>query len=228
MFDPSLSSALAIGIETVINTALKFDPGTRTQLKALSDKTLCFTLSDIRLSIYLNILEEELYFILRQNTEIDSDTAKSLGPSIIDRADNQLDVDVKLSAKSTQFLNTLFDEPKNFKSAGLDIEGDVHLLADFHRIIKQLDIDWEDALSKFAGPHLSPLLSIPLRAITSKLMHQRRNIDTLTHFFTQEYSLIPQKIEFEQFSTGIHQARIRAERLEAKLTQAKAKSELNP
>ena len=126
----SIELLVIAGIEAVINQLINADKQTKQKLASLQGK-----------SLQVNIAEcpKPLYFIF--SSQIDVLTHFD--------ADADCVMDMKLSTlprlqDNSQFTQLIKDEE-------LDIQGDPMVASKFSMLLRELDIDWEEHLSRFTG-----------------------------------------------------------------------------
>lgn len=106
---------------------------------------------------------------------------------------------------------------KFFKS-DLIIEGDSQLAYEVHRLLKSVDIDWEEQLSKYIG-------DIPAHSIVTATQHLysfiKKNVENmrlnLIEYFQFEKELSPSKKALDEFADDVMKLEMDVERLEAKV-----------
>lgn len=104
-----------------------------------------------------------------------------------------------------------------FKS-DLVIEGDSDLAYEVHRLLKNVDVDWEEQLSKVIG-------DIPAHSLANTAQHVhafiKKNLDNLrlniTEYAQFEKEIAPSKKAVDDFADDVRQLEMDVERLEAKV-----------
>ena len=121
---------LTEALETSINLVLKQDSATLKKFSTLQGKVLAFELTGLDLTLYLFPHNEGV-----QVQYIYEGTA-----------------DTTLQGSPLAFITmSLGEASESFFSGQVRIKGDIELGQKFQRILKQLDLDWEEWLSAYSG-----------------------------------------------------------------------------
>lgn len=198
--DPALASALSWGLEKAVNKTLKFDPGSRTKLQALSGKSVIIELSEPEAMIKITILGEELSLALQSGAERND----------ADRADANIKGKLKDLIKFANYRS------RSLAGTGIDIHGDLNFMESFQNILRQLDIDWEDALAEKIGGPAAHTLMQSVQATKKQLVNSLPKKERLNEYLTNEIALTPSRAEFIQFRAEISELRDACDRLTAK------------
>jgi ubiquinone biosynthesis protein UbiJ len=191
----TLSTAALAGLEKLINSALRYDPGTRIALGKLSDQILAVTISSPALTIYLTPDDEGVRLMSQWEGEVHTHLYGSL-PALI---------------------KLVSSERTSFTDSGVEVVGNTGLLVDLQRLLKNLDIDWEEALSEFLGDIVGHQSA---EAIRSGVNYTRDRADELrrstSEFLTEELQALVSKNELEDFYQQVDDLRLQLDRLEAR------------
>lgn len=199
-------SLLAQTLERAINGALEYDPGTRASLAQLQGRVL---------SIACTSPEGNLYFAVQ-------------GETLAVTGHYEGRPDCKLTGTLTSLMSLAFKpDPASLANTDVYIEGNPGVLNQFLAVVKNLDIDWEEALAVRIG-------SMPAHNIARVVRLQqhwlRERADKLpgylTNLITEELRLTPSRNEAEVLYQKISDTRSHTARIEARLQQLKQK--LNP
>ncbi len=110
--------------------------------------------------------------------------------------------------------------------SNVEIEGDMRVAEKFSAILRDVDIDWEELLSKLVGDIIAHQAGQVTREITGWLKDSGESIKQNTaEYLTEESNLIPAEAEITQFMDQVDDLRMDVDRLEAriKLLQSKTK-----
>ena len=110
--------------------------------------------------------------------------------------------------------------------SNVEIEGDMRVAEKFSAILRDVDIDWEELLSKLVGDIIAHQAGQVTREITGWLKDSSESIKQNTaEYLTEESNLIPAEAEITQFMDQVDDLRMDVDRLEAriKLLQSKTK-----
>lgn len=191
----TLSTAALAGLEKLINSALRYDPGTRIALAKLSHQILAITISSPALTIYFTPDEEGVRLMSQWEGEIHTHLYGSL-PALI-----------KLARS----------DRTSFSDSGVEVIGNTGLLVDLQRLLKNLDIDWEDALSEFLGDIVGHQSAEVIRGGAKYTRDRARDLRRSTsEFLTEELQSVVSKNELEDFYQDVDDLRLQLDRLEAR------------
>ena len=194
----TLHTAAIAGLEAVINNALKLDPATLNKLRALDGHVFLLHCSAPELS---------LYFIPG------SDDVRLCG-----FYDGPADTTLTGSAREFAKLATASDAANALINGELELHGDSQALIALQKILRQLDIDWEqplaDIFGDIVGHQLGRGLRSGLRFGRQALQGLKRQLDD---YIVHESNLIPPRWQAEQFFNDVDQLALRSERLAAQL-----------
>lgn len=184
-------------LEASVNHLLKQDPATLKKFAALSGKVIAFECTDINLPLYLFPHAEGV-----QVQYLYTGTA-----------------DTKLQGTMLAFINmSLGDATESFFSGDVRISGDIELGQRFKKIIDQLDLDWEEWLSQYAGDIVAFKAGNLIRSFSAWGQSAFKSIELdIKEYLQDEDQLNPQTFELENFSQNIGLLRDDTARLEARL-----------
>jgi ubiquinone biosynthesis protein UbiJ len=193
--DPSLIAAATSACENMINQALRFDPATRSQLSRL-EGMLAIQCTRPAFTVYC----------------LGSDR----GVELFSYYDGAVTTTLK---GSTQALMGLLRQPATLANTGVELSGSTGLLQQWQKIFKQLDIDWEDAISLALGDIAGPIVANGLRKSMLWAKTQRENQQRLLkEYLTEELSLFPHRLEAQPLFDQIQEASLATDRLAAKVS----------
>ena len=194
LLDPSLHSALTLALEKLIHSALAFDPATRSRLSQLTG-ILAIKISSPPLVFYC------------QGTE----NGIKISSYCEDTVTTQL-------SGSVTALASLLKQPTNLANSGVEVSGSISLLLEWQVCMQQLDIDWEDAISRTLGDIAGPLLAQGIRqTVAWSKLQTREQQRLIQEYLTEELSILPSKTEVEAFYENIHEMTLALDRFEARL-----------
>ncbi len=186
------------GFETVINRYLRLDPAIGPRLATLSGRCIAVELRGLDLTLY--VFPDEHGIQLRNHVEAAPDTVLRGTPLGMVR------------------LGVGGDTEKTLFSGEVLIEGDVETGQAFKAILDELDIDWEEQLSKLTGDIVAHQLGNVARRGRRAI---RLGIGTLekdiSEYLQEELRVLPTRIETENFSTDVTRISMDVDRLSARL-----------
>ena len=196
MNDPTLGAGFDAALETAINTALKYDPGTRARLQKLDGKVLSLDLTAPRLHFCLCIEDDRVS--LRRHWEGE--------------------VSTRLSGSAIAFLRLLRDADATPAKLGVSVTGSSMLLAELQSILRDLDIDWEQPLAELIGDVPAHTVGNALRSAGAWLRSSlSRAPDAAAEAVSEEWQLTPPQAQFEAFAEDLADLALATERLEARV-----------
>jgi ubiquinone biosynthesis protein UbiJ len=190
----TLTIAALASAEKMLNAALRYDPATRIGLAQLEGKILSVNITAPALTVFIMPMDDELR--LMGNWEGDVDT----------RVTGSLLALATLSQTATH----------NLKDSGVTVMGDLTLLADMQRLMKNLDIDWEEMLSQFTGDIIGHQTAQMIRTKFGWAKERATSAQRLTgEFLTEELKALPGKPELEDFYRQVDDLRLAVDRAAA-------------
>ena len=142
-----LAMSVTAGLETALNSALRLDPEAFKRLENFSDKVIAIELQGLDLTLYL--LPGTNGINLMSQYPADPDTILSGTPL----------------AMAKMALGP--DASKILFAGEVTIRGDVESGQRFKRLLDELDIDWEELLSRYSGDIVAHKLGNLVRATTA-------------------------------------------------------------
>ena len=201
MVDPTLIAAANRGLEATLNQALRYDPATTAKLRKLDGQTILIHMAELDFDIGFSFSEDGI-------------SVKSWMESPTTR----------LSGTLPDLLRLYKSDSASLAGSGVTLEGDSQLLAELKAILSHLEIDWEEALSTWAGELPAHELASRIREQLIWLGDRKTSIVRLVEeFITEEARTTPGKNEFESRAEDIHQLRQDVDRLNAKLANIENK-----
>jgi len=194
--DATLSTAALATAEQLINRALAYDPGSRIALAQLEPQVLAVALSAPELTIYIAPAEEGIRLMGHWEGDITTRVQGSL-PALA------------MLARSERI---------NLKDSGVQIAGSTGFLADLQKILKNLDIDWEEMLSQVFGDIVGHQGAQAIRGQMNWVRDRGANLQRLLgEFLTEELRASPGKAEQAFFSAEVDQLALDLDRVQARL-----------
>lgn len=194
--DAMITTAALAGLEKLINTALRYDPGTRNALGTLSGQVLAISLTAPSLTVYL--------------------TAREPGISLMGQWEGE--VHTQLRGSLPALINLARSQRTSFADSGVEVIGNTALLIELQRLLNNLDIDWEEALSELLGDIAGHQGATIIRGGVNYLRERSTSIQRLvSEFLTEELKSSPSRNELDAFYQDVDELRLQAERLEAKV-----------
>lgn len=200
-----LSPATAV-FEDVTNRLLRLDPDTLSRLGDIQNKVIC-----VQIKSAGSDYQPEFYFLPSEG-----------GLQMRSHYDGT--ADVTISGNAPAFLRMALGQRAKgvFASGEMQISGDLELGQRFQRIIKKLDIDWEEITSRYVGDTAAHKFGNLVRGVRS---WRRQALDTLrldtTEYLQEETRLLPRKEHVDEFMSAVDQLRADVDRLEKRIDRCR-------
>ncbi|NVJ59004.1 MAG: SCP2 sterol-binding domain-containing protein [Gammaproteobacteria bacterium] len=197
-------------LEAAINKVCRLDPELESKIEPLINKVIAIELTDWKLS----------YFFYFEALADDATQAITIQSESSDKPN------VKLSGSSFAFFNMASQERGGdsiFKGEVI-FEGEVSTAQAFQNFWLNLELDWEEELSKYTGDVVAHQLNTFAKTAQSKLAQfwQTSKLNA-SEYVKEELRLTPAPEEAETFYDAVDELRSDVNRLAAKLEQIKNK-----
>lgn len=185
-------------MEAALNRYLELDPDVRPKLLALTGKVIAIDVTGLEMTLTLTIAEDKVHVMSHYEG----------------------DVDTRLKGAPLDLLRmTLGQHSEQALFAGeVEISGDTETGQKFNRILKQLDIDWEEHLSHVTGDVLAHQLGRGLRSFMQwgQQVQQSLSMD-VGEYLQEESRLLVTQQEVQSFNQQVNILRNAVERIQARL-----------
>ena len=193
-------------LEAALNKYLSLDPEISSQLSALHGKVIGIDLAGTGI---------KLFFIPAQNGQL----------QLLSQFEQQ--PDCMITGTPLNLLrSTLTDSTESTFTGDVHIEGSSALAQDFTNILKRIDIDWEEQLSRLSGDILAHQVGNSFRQTSGWLT---RNLDStglnIQEYLQEEARLLPHALELENFYQDVDTLRDDTERLAARVQRLQQKQD---
>ena len=194
--DPMLSTAAIASAEKIINSALVYDPASRIALEQLAPQVLAIEITSPAFKLFLLPTAEGVNLRGHYEGDITTHLQGSLAALITLARSNQL----------------------NLKDTGVQVFGSTRFLADLQKILKNLEIDWEEMLSQVFGDIAGHQGAQLIRGKMSWAKDRSANIQRLTsEFLTEELRILPNQAELAFFNGQVDELRLGVDRVAARI-----------
>lgn len=132
------------------------------------------------------------------------------------------DIDARISGRLMALVNLASQDDKLSTSIQerVNFDGDVALAQKLQRILANLDIDWEEALSRQTGDVLAVQIHQRARRFGDWLSQSADSLlQSSSEYLREEARLSPAEVEFEQFQSRLTTLKNDVARAEARLQQ---------
>jgi ubiquinone biosynthesis protein UbiJ len=194
------------GIEMAMNQLLKLDDDSQQRLKKLSGKSLQVTIKELPWPLLFSFSEQ-----IDVRAVITPDNDSEPEPEPVDCL-IELNLETLPKLKDSSQLTQLIQKKQ------LNLIGDIYVAQTFSALLKDLDVDWEEQLSRYTGDVLAHQTFSSMRTIfdTAKTQIEQGVIELGEHL-TQSDSIAVKPSEMIEFSRGVSDLRSSTERLSAKI-----------
>jgi ubiquinone biosynthesis protein UbiJ len=191
-----LGTAALASAEKMLNATLRYDPATRLGLAPLEGKILAVHITAPVLTVFVMPMDDELRLMGNWDG----------------------DVDTRISGSLLALAQLSRTEIHNLKHSGVTVMGDLSLLAEWQRLVKNLDIDWEEMLSQFTGDLIGHQTAQLIRTQVGWVSERASSARRLTsEFLTEELKALPAKPELDDFYQQVDDLRLAVDRAAARV-----------
>jgi ubiquinone biosynthesis protein UbiJ len=198
----SVSAALSATFEALLNQAILLDPETPARLAPMHGKVIRLDLSGVGASFYL---------IPDPN-----------GILVLNRFEGPADCTLRGSPFDLMRMRGSKESAEQLFKGSVEIEGDSALAQAFGTLLADLDIDWEEQLSRVTGD----VAAHEIGKLVRSALHWGRSVNKTTEqnlreYLQEELRLLPARLEITSFLDEVDRLRDDVERLEARLQRLK-------
>ena len=196
-----LSFALSI-IEKTLNRFLQLDPESKKNLLALAGKVIVFESYDFK-----------VYWIFTQDKILLTHQYDGL-------------TDASLSGSVFDFMRLGFNQDTaTVFASDIKMTGDTEVIQAFKNLFSQLNIDWEEQLSKMTGDVIAYQIGSAIRLLNTWAKQSSKTLQAnLTEYLQEEARLLPTNLELNDFFVEVDKLRNDVERIEARMLRLKKES----
>lgn len=197
VFQP-LPGWLLHGLEAAANAALRLDTQASARLATWHGKVLCVQLEGRPTRLFLVPTQE--------------------GVQCYGHMEDTADCTLTATPGALARLSMTTDPSAILFSGAVRIQGDQRLAQAISEAFASLHIDWEEQLSHLVGDAAAVRLADGWQAGLAGLRRQARiSQANLGEYLTEEYRLLPGRLEVDDWSRAVDELRDEVERLEARI-----------
>ena len=197
MIFSTLQAGALSGLELAINSALKYDPATLRELSTLEGQVLLVDCTSPAMQIAIQISQQQITL----HSGWEDEAAITLQGSLIALA--------KMAANAS--------DTSSFAGTGVQLSGNLETLHKLHKILSQLDIDWEGALADIIGDIPAYMIGSALRKSADIAKQNKQRVTSaLTEVAQEELQIVPSRNGFEQFKKEVREMASDTDRLMAR------------
>lgn len=187
-------------IETAINAWLKLDEEALPRFAKLEGKII---------RLHLTGLDLNLYFL-----------PSTKGIEVLGNYPKEGEVDATIhgSPLALMRLSTSENAGETLLKTDVEIEGDTHVAETFSSILRDVDIDWEELLSKLVGDIFAHQAGQVVRNTTDWVKESNKAMQlNMGDYLSEETHMTPTDSEISYFIDQVDEARMNVDRLEARI-----------
>ena len=193
-----LPAGLVAGLDAAINRYLRLDPDAMSRMTQLD--VHCIAIEFRGLDMTLFALPNENGVLITDHCEDTPDTTLAGTPFDLAR------------------LGLGQHKEKTLFSGEVEITGDIESGRAFQAILDDMDIDWEEQLSRFTGDMVAHRLGNAVRRAGSILQHGRSSAQqNMKEYLQEELRILPARIEIDNFCNDVTQLAMSTDRLDARV-----------
>jgi len=190
-------------IETAFNAWLKLDGETLPRFAELDDKIIRFHITGLDLNLYF----------LPATSGI-----QVLGSYPNEEQGGIVDATIHGSPIALIRLSTSDNAGEAMLKSDVEIEGDMQVAEKFSTILRDVNIDWEELLSKLVGDIVAHQAGQATQNVTGWLKDTREAMQQNTaEYLSEESGLAPAEAEINEFVEQVDDIRMDVDRLEARI-----------
>ncbi|MFQ3197653.1 MAG: ubiquinone biosynthesis protein UbiJ [Paraglaciecola sp.] len=205
-----LAQLFSAGIEFSLNQLLRLDPDSSLKLKKLTGKQLQVSVRELPWPLLFSFSEQIDVMALPGDGE----------SSVPDEAANLIvDCHISLALETLSELRDSSKISQLIQQNKLTLEGDILVAQRFSSLIKELDIDWEEQMSKYTGDVVAHQSFTSIKSLFFIAGQQLQDFgQQLAHNLTQEDAIAAAKPAVDDFCEQVNELRSAVERLDARLS----------
>ena len=187
-------------IIATINRYLKCDPERAQDLQSIDTKIISIVLKEFNTSTIFKIDSNFLH-------EVNDD---EINPDV--------EIIVSLKILPDYFLDV--DQSQFIKNGDLEIIGDSHVASIFHNVIKSIEIDWEDLLSKYIGDIAANQIGTAVDKSQEFIKRLGDNLRLdVRDYIQDELQIAATEVEVETFIKQVDETAAKLDQLEKRMDQ---------
>ena len=194
-----LPAPFAVALQTAFNRYVELDPGSSDRIAALRGKVVCLQVDPMDLGIWFIFGDKRVEVV--EDFGADADVVISGGPfSLMSQALGR---------------TSIFD-------GDIKITGDTNTAQKFSRCLNDIDIDWEEHLSRLTGDAVAHQIGRYSRGFRQWLSERGESLQENTaDYLRDETDNVPHNWELNEFVEQVDDLRDRVDLLEARIAAAK-------
>ncbi len=190
-------------VETAINAWLKLDDDALPRFAELDGKIIRLHITGLDFNLYFFPSESGIQVLGNYPSEEDGGV---------------VDATIHGSPMALIRLSTSSNAGETMLKSDVEIDGDMHIAETFSAILKEVDIDWEELLSKLVGDIIAHQAGQVARGATSWFNETVEAMKLNTgEYISEESKLSPAEAEISHHMEQVDDVRMGVDRLEARI-----------
>lgn len=171
-----LNNLLCGLLETGVNQLHQLDDSAATKRKQLNGTIIGVRLQELNLPLYFVISEQQL--------------------DVLSKFEGTSDCFIRVSISALSKLQDNSQLTTLIKSGQLEVDGDIQLVQQFAKLLTDMDIDWEEHLSKKVGDVIAHKFCYHAKKLHQGTFKQLKKIENQTALYvTEELKVAPSGLE---------------------------------
>ena len=181
------------------NRYLDCDPERAQVLQNINDKLLSITVKEANLTFSMQVQNKHF---------VEVDSCQESDASII----------VSVHALSEKMAGR--DQNQLLKDGTIEIQGDSHVASVFNKVMNEIEIDWQDVISKYTGDVVAYQIATGAKSVASAMRRFGENLRLdVRDYLQDDLQIAVTESEVDHFIEQVDDLRARTDRLEARLNK---------
>jgi len=186
-------------IVSSFNRYLDCDPERAQALENINDKILSITIKEANFTLIMQVQNARFF---------EADLSQQIDASII----------VSMHVLSGKMGGK--DQNQLLKDGIIEIQGDSHVASVFNKVMNEIEIDWQDVISKYTGDIVAHQITTGAKSVASVLRRLGDNLRLdVRDYLQDDLQIAVTESEVEHFVEQVDDLRARTDRLEARLNK---------
>ena len=186
-------------IVSSFNRYLDCDPERAQALENINDKILSITIKEANFTLIMQVQNARFF---------EADLSQQIDASII----------VSMHVLSGKMGGQ--DQNQLLKDCIIEIQGDSHVASVFNKVMNEIEIDWQDVISKYTGDIVAHQITTGAKSVASVLRRLGDNLRLdVRDYLQDDLQIAVTESEVEHFVEQVDDLRARTDRLEARLNK---------
>lgn len=232
-------------IETALNAWLKLDGESLQKCARIEGKIIRLHITGFDLNLFFLPAVSGIQVMGNYPYQTDTDSNTHTTPDGNGNTDNsnntetrstshltaqgEVDATIHGSPMALMRLSTSVDSGATLLSSDIDIDGDMRVAEAFSNILKEVDIDWEELLSKLVGDIIAHQAGQVVRSGSDWF---KQSVDAMqrntSEYLSEESQLTPAEAELSYYMDQVDTLRADTERLTARVQRLNTQLESQP